>query len=83
MLSALPTGPCGSSTPSPQDDINVVALAIDTARTQRIDILGVAATVGALQSRRTAYITDSIGIHWRGFDMLRDSVESAPATQSP
>jgi len=37
--SALPTGPCGSSTPSLHDANNIAALVIDIARSHIADVL--------------------------------------------
>src|SRR5216683_1317872 len=65
--SALPTGPCGSSTPSLHDANNIAALVIEIARSHNADALGVLVTSGDIRSGLAACITDSIGIHWRGW----------------
>src|SRR5258708_7568580 len=65
--SALPTGPCGSSTPSLHDAINVAALVIEIARSHIEDALGVLVTSEDIRPGLAACITDSIGIHWRGW----------------
>src|SRR5579859_5744466 len=63
--SALPTGPCGSSTPSLHDANNIAALVIEIARNHIADALGVLMTCGDIRSG-LACITNSFGIHWRG-----------------
>src|SRR5882762_196742 len=67
IRSALPTGPRGSSTPSLHDAINIAALVIDMARSHIADALGALVTSGDIRSGLAACITDSIGIHWRGY----------------
>src|ERR1700676_3157934 len=80
--SALPTGPCGSSTPSLHDAINIAALVIEIARSHIADALGVPVTSGDIRSGLAACITDSIGIHSR-LDMGRNFVEIGRTPQSP
>ena len=64
--SALPTGPCGSSTPSLHEAINNAVLVIEITRRHIADLLGVLVASGDIRSGLAACITDSIGIHWRG-----------------
>jgi hypothetical protein len=70
--SALPTGPCGSSTPSLHDAINIVALAIEMARSHIVDALGVLVISEDIRSGLTACMTDSIGTHLRGWRAIQD-----------
>src|SRR5882672_11186475 len=65
--SALPTGPCGSSTPSLHDAINSAALVTEIARSHIADALGVLVASGDIRSGLATCITNSIGIHWRGW----------------
>src|ERR1700685_883782 len=81
--SALPTGPCGSSTPSLQDAINIAAPAIEIARSHIAAALGGLLTSGDIRSGLAACITDSIRYPLARLDMGRDSVETPPPSQSP
>src|ERR1700722_17608770 len=65
--SALPTGPCGSRTPSLHDAVNIAALAIETPRSHTAGALAALVTCGRVRARLAACITDSIGIHWCGW----------------
>src|SRR3984957_4429936 len=65
--SALPTAPRGSSTPSLHDAIAIAALVREIARSHIADALRVLVTFGDIRSGLAACITDSIGIHWRGW----------------
>src|ERR1700728_809420 len=65
--SALPTGPCGSSTPSLHDASNIAAPVIEIARSHIADALGVLVTFRDIRSELAARITNSIGFHWRGW----------------
>src|ERR1700734_4175429 len=83
IRSALPTGPRGSSTPSLHDAINMAALAREIARSQIAAAPGVPATSADLRSGLSARITDSIGIHWRGWTCVGILWKSRPLPNPP
>src|ERR1700679_289488 len=59
IRSALPTGPCGSSTPSLHEAISIAALVVEIARSHVADALRVLVTFGDIRSGQAACITDS------------------------
>src|ERR1700683_3639712 len=63
--SALPTGPCGSSTPSRHDAIKIAPPATEMARSHTADAPGTFVTSKDIRPGLAACITDSIDIRWR------------------
>src|SRR5579863_1624107 len=70
IRSALPTGPCGSSTPSLHDATNIATPVIEIARSHIASVPGVLVASGDIRSGLAACITDSIGSHWRVWTWL-------------